>query len=166
MARDTLTDRGSVGRLARPYSEIVDETPPSPVAGASWHADRRLTVIKFVLAAVFAGGPFAVGATATSRLLGLVVGVGMAVWGARDLVAPVRLTADAAGVTVVTGFAGRRRLSWSDVERVRLDARSHCGARSELLEIDCGESLYFFSRYDLSEPPADALDTINQIRAS
>lgn len=123
-------------------------------------------VIKFVLAAIFAIGPFVVIATTTSRLLGLVVAAGMAGWGARDLLAPVRLTVDPGGVTVTAGFAGHRRLSWSDIERVRIDVRSRYGARGELLEIDCGESLYFFSRYDLSVPPTDALETIEAIRAS
>jgi hypothetical protein len=70
---------------------------------------------------------------------------GMVGWAARDLVAPVRLAADPAGVTVVTGFARRRRLGWSQVERVRVDVRR----RSRMLEVDAGERLYLFSRYDL-----------------
>lgn len=71
--------------------------------------------------------------------------LGLAGWAARDLVAPVRLAADPAGLTVVTGFARRHRLPWAQVDRVRVDARR----RSRLLEVDTGETLYLFSRYDL-----------------
>src|SRR6185312_9365987 len=47
--------------------------------------------------------------------IALVVAVGLAVWGLRDLLAPVRLAADASGVTVIAGFARRRHLPWSAV---------------------------------------------------
>jgi hypothetical protein len=139
---------------------VLEESP----AEAAWHADRRLTAVKFALVVVFAGVPWLIGTTATGRLLGLIVAAGMLVWAARDLAAPVRLRADSAGVTLTSGFAGTRRLAWSEIERVRLDGRSRYGARTELLEIDAGESLYFFSRYDLSVPPAEALEMIEAIR--
>jgi hypothetical protein len=71
--------------------------------------------------------------------------IGVAAWAARDLVAPVRLAADQAGLTLATGFARRRRLGWAQVDRVRVDVRR----RSRLLEVDSGETLYLFSRYDL-----------------
>jgi hypothetical protein len=83
-------------------------------------------------------GPWQYGASA-------VVAVGLAGWAARDLVAPVRLAADAAGVALLTGFARRRWLAWAEVERVRVDTRR----RSRLLEVDAGDQLYLFSRYDL-----------------
>lgn len=70
---------------------------------------------------------------------------GLLGWAARDLAAPVRLAADPAGVTIVTGFATRRRLAWTTVERVRVDVRR----RSRMLEVDVGDHLYLFSRYDL-----------------
>ena len=43
----------------------------------------------------------------TGVVIGLVVAVGLAVYGLRDLLAPVRLAADGDGLTVVTGFAGQ-----------------------------------------------------------
>ena len=80
------------------------------------------------------------------------------------MIAPVRVAADEQGVTVVTGYAGHRRLSWSELDRVRVDSRTRYGARSAFLEIDAGESLYFFSRYDLSADPDDVLKVIEEIR--
>ena len=71
----------------------------------------------------------------------------LAVWGLRDLIAPVRLSADAEGVTVVSGFAGRRRLPWAAIERITVDTRTRRGLRSETLEIDTGEAIHLFSRW-------------------
>ncbi|OLE21922.1 MAG: hypothetical protein AUG44_26145 [Actinobacteria bacterium 13_1_20CM_3_71_11] len=114
--------------------------------------DPRLTAVKvagavifLLLTVAFAGdlGREFFGGTATALL---------AVYAARDLVAPRRLAADAEGVTVVSGFAGRRRLAWSDIERVRVDTRSRLGTRSELLEIDTGDRIHLFSGYDLGTP--------------
>ncbi|MGH3682699.1 MAG: PH domain-containing protein, partial [Natronosporangium sp.] len=81
---------------------------------------------------------------------------------ARDLAAPVRLLADPAGLTVVTGFARRRRLGWSQVERVRVDVRR----RSRLLEVDTGEQLYLFSRYDLDADLAEVAGALERLRAT
>lgn len=138
--------------------------PDEPVSSAQWRVYRRATILKFAGAAGFAILPFVLPDGATSRVLGLAVAVGLVVYGLRDVVAPVRVAADTQGVTVVSGYAGHRRLAWSQIERVRLDSRTRYGARSELLEIDADTSLYFFSRYDLGVPPSDALDTIIQIR--
>jgi hypothetical protein len=136
--------------------------PVGPVA--EWRVDRRLTWIKLLLAVVFLAGPWVAGASAASKLVGIIAGGGLAVAGVRDLLAPVRLRVDAAGVRVVTGFANHRELGWKELERVRLDTRSRFGVRAELLEIDAGEELYFLSRYDLGVPPADALDRIRELR--
>ena len=68
-----------------------------------------------------------------------------------------RLRADAGGVEVVAGLAGRRRLAWSELERIRVDERTRLGVRSDLLELDAGEEIYLFSRYDLGADPQDAL---------
>jgi hypothetical protein len=139
--------------------------PPEPGAAMlEWRVDKRLTWIKLVLAVLFLAGPWLVLSSAPSRFVGLVAGAGLAVWGLRDMMAPVRLRADSAGVRVVSGYAGHRDLRWQDLERVRLDRRARLGIRSELLEIDAGESLHFFSRYDLGESPVDALERIRDLR--
>lgn len=88
----------------------------------------------------------------------------LAVWGARDLLAPVRLEADPSGVTVVAGFAGRRHLAWSQIEGVRVDARPRLGIRTETLEIDAGDSLHLFSVYDLGVPPSEVAAVLAESR--
>lgn len=134
----------------------------------SFRVDRRLVAVKVVgavallllalLRGLFGDDTFSVTAAAFA---GLVVS-GYAV---RDLVAPVRLAADLAGVTVVTGFAGRRRLAWDQIERVRVDTRSRLGTRSELLEIDVGDTLHLFSGYDLGRPCWEAAEALAALRS-
>jgi hypothetical protein len=121
---------------------------------------------KFAVAVIFIASPIVARSSATGVVIGLIVGIGLAVYGLRDVIAPVRLAADAEGVTVVAGFAGHRRLPWSDIDRVRLDQRSRYGGRQALLEVDAGESLHFFSRYDLGMPPTDALNLVHEVRGN
>jgi hypothetical protein len=97
--------------------------------------------------------------------LAAAVGLGLAGWALRDLIAPVRLAADPDGVTVVVGFAGRRRLRWSEIERVQLDRRDRLGVRTQLLEVDAGDNLYLFSRYDLGAEPEDVLASLLALRS-
>ncbi|MDF5759240.1 PH domain-containing protein [Spongiactinospora sp. TRM90649] len=73
-----------------------------------------------------------------------VAALALAVLIARDLLVPVRLAADEEGVIVVRGFAGRRRVPWSDVERIVVDVHRRYGRRWEHLEIDAGEQIYVF----------------------
>ena len=96
--------------------------------------------------------------------LALVVGVVLAIWAVRDLVAPVRLAADAAGVTVITGFARRRHLPWAQIERVRVDVSSRRGLRSEFLELDAGESIFLFSAHELGALPAEVATALGDLR--
>jgi Bacterial PH domain len=67
---------------------------------------------------------------------------------------------------VVTGFAGRRHLDWPQVEDVRVERRPRLGITTETLEIDAGETLHLFSRYDLGAEPADVAGTLNALRAA
>src|SRR5690349_561706 len=97
--------------------------------------------------------------------IALIVALGLAVWALRDLLAPVRLAADATGVTVIAGFARRRHLPWSAVERVRVDRRTHRGLRSETLELDTGDAIYLFSANDLGAFPEDVVATLADLRA-
>jgi hypothetical protein len=83
----------------------------------------------------------------------------------RDVLAPERLAADPSGLTVISGYAGHRTLTWSQVERVRLESRTRGGLRGQLLEIDSGDYLYLLSRYDLNAPPTDVLDDLERIRS-
>jgi hypothetical protein len=98
--------------------------------------------------------------------LAAVVAIALAGWALRDLIAPVRLAADPDGVTVVVGYAGRRRLAWSQIERVRIDRRDRLGLRSQLLELDAGDSLYLFSVHDLGADPEEVLGSLLALRSA
>ena len=122
----------------------------------------RLTTAKIAGALIFG-----VAALVGDPLQLMLAGTGAAVLAAlalRDLLVPVRLVADTVGVTVVTGFARRRWLAWSQVERVRVDERARLGLRSQLLEIDTGDNLYFFSAYELSAQCAEVADELAALR--
>jgi len=84
-----------------------------------------------------------------------VVAAALVGWALRDWIIPVRLAADAEGLTVIAGLASRRRLPWSQIEHVRVDRRERLGLRSELLEVDAGESLFLFSAHELGAEPSD-----------
>jgi hypothetical protein len=138
-----------------------DETPES--GPTSWRVDRRLTVAKLVGAAIFA----------LAAVLGypdpgqvIIVGVAallLAVLGARDLIAPVRLAASPAGITVTTGFATHREIAWADVTNIRVDARRGVLLRSQVLELDTGDNLYFFSGNDLGASCDDVAERLKAL---
>ncbi len=115
---------------------------------------------KIVGIVVFAVVPQVFQTNLASRWFGIAVAAALAVYLVRDLVAPVRLSADADGLTVIRGFASHRTISWNDVDRVRVDRRR----RSGFLEIETPDTLNLFSRYDLSMPPDEAANMLEQIR--
>jgi hypothetical protein len=98
--------------------------------------------------------------------LAVVVAIGLTVWAVRDLIVPVRLAADEAGVTVLTGFARRRHLPWAQIERVRVDVSSRRGLRSELLELDAGESIFLFSAHELGALPEEVATALGDLRTA
>jgi len=97
-------------------------------------------------------------------VLAAVVAVALAGWALRDLVVPVRLAADREGVIVTTGFARRRRLTWAQIERVRVDRTGRRGLRGELLELDAGEAIYLFSAHELGALPEDVAAALADLR--
>lgn len=82
----------------------------------------------------------------------------------RDILAPVRLTADQNGITVVHGYAGRLRVPWEQIQDIQVDSRTRYGLRSQLLEIDTGENLHVFSRSDLGVSPTEAAAELRRIQ--
>ncbi|WP_329259101.1 PH domain-containing protein [Actinoallomurus sp. NBC_01490] len=133
---------------------------------------QRWRVAPVLVFAKFAGALLLVFLAALSgdereRLLLCAAGaLALGVYGLRDVLAPVRLSADAEGVTVVHGFAGHRRIPWDEVERVVVTERRSHGLRTELLEIDTGESLHLFSRHDLGAPVQDVEEALRELRPS
>jgi hypothetical protein len=124
------------------------------VATERWRVPTVLPVLKLTGAAVLLAAGLLVGRPdAVGLAVGILVAAGLAAWATRDLVAAERLAADDDGVTVVSGYAGRRRIGWPQIERITVDSRTRRGLRSELLEIDTGESIHLLSRWDLGAPP-------------
>jgi hypothetical protein len=135
-----------------------------PWSPQPWRVKPVLPVTKFLGAVAILVLVFAFGRDdAVEWVLAGAVAAGVVVWGIRDLVAPVRLAADAEGVTVVAGFARRRRLRWSEIEAVRLDRRERLGVTSNLLEIDADDALYLFSMHDLGADPHDIVELLDHL---
>lgn len=130
-----------------------------------WRVPGSHAWLKGVAAALFAALAVVRSADRLLILLAGVAALGCAALAVRDLLAPVRLAADAEGVTVVTGFAARLTIPWAEVERLRVDVRHRLGRRTELLEIDTGAGLHLLSRYDLGVPPGEALQELRLIRS-
>jgi hypothetical protein len=135
------------------------------VFGMQWRIKPVLPVTKLmgavavlVLATAFGGHD------AVRWGIAAVAAIALVVWALRDLLAPVRLSADASGVTVIAGFARRRHLPWQQIERVRVDRRTHRGLRSELLELDAGDAIYLFSAHELGALPADVAAELADLR--
>lgn len=140
---------------------------PVPPGGAvSWRVSPPLTWAKVIatlafigVGVIFRGDPTRVLAISVAVLL-------IGGYALRDLVAPVRLSADPGGLTVVSGYRAARRLPWATIEHVRVDERSRLGLRTEMLEIDAGDSLHLLSTYDLNAPVADVAETIARLYPS
>ena len=130
-----------------------------------WRVPPVLPAVKLggaaalVLLAVFVARHARLGLT-----LAVAAALFLTVWGVRDVIAAVRLSADAEGVTVVSGYAGRRRLSWAAIERIAVDTRTRRGLRSETLELDTGEAIHLFSRWDLGAQPDEVAERLEEIR--
>ncbi|MDI6099204.1 PH domain-containing protein [Actinoplanes sp. NEAU-A12] len=130
-----------------------------------WRVRPVLPVAKLIGAAAL---PVLVAGFAPDDLsrwaLAAVVTAGIVAWALRDLLIPVRLAADADGVTVLAGFARRRRLPWSQIETVRVETGTRRGLRSELLEIDAGDAVYLLSANQLGAIPEDVALALADLR--
>jgi hypothetical protein len=131
-----------------------------------WRVAPVPTLLKFAGALLLAVVAVLSGAERERLLLAGVAALALGAYGLRDLLVPVRLSADAEGVTVVSGFACHRRIPWREVERVGVGEHRSLGLRMELLEVDTGESLHLFSRYDLGAPCEEVAETLAGLRRS
>lgn len=121
----------------------------------------KVPIAKLAVAAILV----VVGLIATEPwavLVAAVPAVGLVAWAIRDLLVPVRLTADESGVTVVTQFRRLHWLRWSQVERVRVEVRR----RYRALEVDTGEELFLFGRYDLDADLDDVAARLEALRTA
>jgi hypothetical protein len=131
-----------------------------------WRVAPVPTLLKFAGALLLAAVAVLSGAERERLLLAGVAALALGAYGLRDVLAPVRLSADAEGVTVVSGYAGHRHIPWQEVERVGVGEHRSLGLRTELLEIDTGEALHLFSRYDLGAPCEEVAETLAGLRRS
>ncbi|MEU5910692.1 PH domain-containing protein [Micromonospora sp. NPDC047527] len=139
----------------------MDEISPA----RQWRVPAKLPAAKIAgaVALVVLGLLFADG-DPVRLVLACLAAAGVAGWAARDLIAPVRLAVDPAGLTVIHGFAGRRLLPWSAIEAITVDRRPRLGLTTEILEIDAGSSLHLFGRYDLDTTPEEVADVLRAAR--
>lgn len=125
--------------------------PAAKLAGA---------VLLIALGLLFADGD------AVRLVLALLAAAVLVGWAVRDLIAPVRLAVDPTGLTVIHGFAGHRLLPWATVEAITVDRRPRLGLTSEVLEIDTGESLHLFGRFELGTTPEEVAAELRAARRS
>ncbi|MGH3645717.1 MAG: PH domain-containing protein [Micromonosporaceae bacterium] len=129
-----------------------------------WRVPGGLVILKIAGTIGFGLVALWLASDAAGLALAVVATAAIGLYALRDLLVPVRLTADGEGVTVVTGFAGRRQIPWREVERIRLDERRRFGTRTALLEIDTGETLHLFGTSELGEPVEDVAEALRHLR--
>ncbi|MER7461068.1 PH domain-containing protein [Micromonospora sp. NPDC126480] len=139
----------------------MDATPGT----RQWRVPARLPAVKAAGGvALVALGLLLADGDAVRLVLAVLAAAVLLGWAARDVLAPVRLAADPEGLTVVSGFAGRRRLPWAQVEAIGVDRRTRLGLSSAVLEIDAGETLHLFGRYDLDADPVEVAEELEAVR--
>jgi Bacterial PH domain len=125
---------------------------------ATWVVATKFAVAGvFALTALLANGR-------TPMIIALLAAVGMATYGLRDVLVRERLRVEADGLTVVHGFASRGRLGWDQIERVRVDERLRLGVRTQLLEVDAGDWIGLYGRYELDAEPEAVVAAIDTAR--
>ncbi|MFI0792177.1 PH domain-containing protein [Micromonospora rubida] len=138
-----------------------ERSPESSAVQRQWRVPALVPVVKLIGAAALVGLGLLFAEADRMRLVLATAGaVGLAGWAVRDLLVPVRLAVDPAGITVVRGLAGRRRLPWDAVEAITVDRRSRTGLSAEILAIDAGDSLHLLGRYDLGAPPDEVAEAL------
>ncbi|MFJ2029004.1 PH domain-containing protein [Streptosporangium sp. NPDC087985] len=129
-----------------------------------WRVRRDLLLLKIVGALVFAVATVVSIGDSHGTILAGVATVMMTVLALRDILAPVRLSADGEGLVVTKGFAGSERVPWSEVERIRVDTRTRFASRTGVLEIDTGGAVFLLSQFDLGVPCQEVADDLRSFR--
>ncbi|MGV9776860.1 PH domain-containing protein [Streptosporangium sp. NPDC003464] len=129
-----------------------------------WRVRRDLLVLKAVAALAFAVATVLSIGDPRGMILAGAATLMMATLALRDVLAPVRLSADGEGLVVVRGFAGLQRVPWSAVERIRVDTRTRFASRTGVLEIDTGEAVFVLSQFDLGAPCQEVADELCSFR--
>jgi hypothetical protein len=148
--------------------DLRDGYPDADVSTrpGTWRVSPPLTWAKVVATLAFLGVAVVYSSDRMKLLVTLAGAVLLGAYALRDLIAPVRLTADESGLTVIAGYRRRKLLDWSQIERIRVDEHSRLGLRSEMLEIDAGDSLHLLSTYDLNAPVSDVAERLLELRGT
>ncbi|WP_245681854.1 PH domain-containing protein [Actinomadura kijaniata] len=142
-------------------------------AGVRWRVPPQQVAVKWLACAAFVALAALSSGDPQRMLLAGAAAVGAGALALRDVLAPVRVAADAEGVTLVTGYATRRRVPWGEVTAVRVDERRRLLTTTRLLEIETGgtadgteddHDVYLFSRFDLGVDVADAAAGLERLR--
>jgi hypothetical protein len=130
----------------------------------SWRVERRRTAGRLAAAVLAVIGTLIVAQDRTQYAAGLALAAAFAAMAARDLLMPVRLSADPEGLTVLTGIASRRRIPWGDIERIHVDTHNRLGRRQVSLEIDERTGLHVLDGGDLGADPHEVAASLSQLR--
>ncbi|MFC5181276.1 PH domain-containing protein [Actinomadura harenae] len=139
---------------------MSEDTQPA----ARWRVPPAQTAVKIAATAVLAALALLSLDDPQFLLLTGVAAVGAAALAVRDVLAPVRLEADADGLTAVRGYATRTRLEWPRVTAVRVDERKRLFSKTLLLEIETEDDLIMLSRFDLGADVRDVAETLTGLR--
>jgi hypothetical protein len=145
--------------------EQVEPVQPGPDGTYRFRVPTGIMIMKFGGVALLAGLSV-LAASGPQRVAALVAAVLLAIYGLRDVVARERLRADHSGLVVIRGYAARQRLDWTDIERIRVDTRSRLGTTTRLLEVDTGDDIHLYSRYDLGVDPDAAVIALDSLRTA
>jgi hypothetical protein len=118
---------------------------------------RTSAMLALALAALLLLG--ALFADPAGALLLIPAGLFLLALAGRDLVQRPVLSADRAGLTIVTGWR-RRSVTWPQVERLRVVT----DRRAALLELDLGETVVVLTRRRLGRTPYAVLDELDALR--
>ncbi|TDB75191.1 PH domain-containing protein, partial [Actinomadura sp. KC216] len=135
------------------------------VSGRRWRVPRAQVAAKCAGAAAVTALAVFYRDDAQFLILAVAAAVGLNALALRDLLAPVRLAADGDGVTLVTGYAGRRRVPWDAVTAIRVDERRRLLLQTRILEIETGDDLHLLSAFDLGADVHDVADELYRLRA-
>src|ERR1700744_363563 len=113
---------------------MTDPTARRPVS--QFGPDRRRAVVALVLG-IIAAAVAGFGTDAEGRLLAGCAAVVLLALAGGDLVFWPRLVARAGGIAIRDPTA-RVRLSWSQIDAIRVDERTRLGRANQTLEIDAG----------------------------
>jgi hypothetical protein len=130
----------------------------------SWRVERRRTMSRVAAAVLAVIGTLILARDGSQYAAGLALAAAFGALAARDVLVPVRLSADPEGLTVLTGLASQRRIPWRNVERIHVDTRNRLGLRQVALEIDEGDGLHVLDGGDLGANPHDVAAALTQLR--